>query len=28
VETINFESRILRLLRYRMERIEKSRLPG
>ncbi|WP_189644343.1 DUF922 domain-containing protein [Mesorhizobium sp. M9A.F.Ca.ET.002.03.1.2] len=28
VETINFESRILRLLRYRMERIENGRLPG
>ncbi|TJW72332.1 MAG: DUF922 domain-containing protein, partial [Mesorhizobium sp.] len=28
VETINFESRILRLLRYRMQRIENGRLPG
>ncbi|UVC13061.1 DUF922 domain-containing Zn-dependent protease [Mesorhizobium onobrychidis] len=28
VETINFESRILRLLRYRMERVENGRLPG
>jgi predicted secreted Zn-dependent protease len=28
VEGINFESRILRLLRYRMERIEDGRLPG
>lgn len=28
VEGINFESRILRLLQYRMERIEDGRLPG
>ncbi|MBN9242708.1 MAG: DUF922 domain-containing protein [Mesorhizobium sp.] len=28
VEGINFEDRILRLLRYRMERIENGRLPG
>jgi predicted secreted Zn-dependent protease len=27
VESVNFESRILRLLRYRMERIENGRLP-
>jgi predicted secreted Zn-dependent protease len=28
VEGVNFESRILRLLQYRMERIEAGRLPG
>ena len=28
VEAMNFESRITRLLRYRMERIEKGQLPG
>lgn len=28
VEGINFESRILRLLRYRMQRIEEGRIPG
>ena len=28
VERINFESRMLRLLRYRIERIENGRLPG
>lgn len=28
VEGVNFESRILRLLRYRMERIESGQLPG
>jgi predicted secreted Zn-dependent protease len=28
VETINFESRILRLLRYRIERSQEKRLPG
>lgn len=28
VEGINFESRILRLLKYRIERIEKGQLPG
>ncbi|GLS38096.1 peptidase [Mesorhizobium tianshanense] len=28
IETINFESRMQRLLRYRMERIENGRLPG
>ncbi|UVK37166.1 DUF922 domain-containing protein [Mesorhizobium sp. AR10] len=28
VESVNFESRILRLLRYRIERIENGRLPG
>jgi predicted secreted Zn-dependent protease len=28
VEGINFESRILRLLQYRIERIEDGRLPG
>ncbi len=27
VESVNFESRILRLLRYRMERIGNGRLP-
>lgn len=28
IEGINFESRIIRLLRYRLERIENGRLPG
>ena len=28
IEGINFESRLLRLLKYRMERIESGRLPG
>lgn len=28
IEGINFESRMLRLLRYRLEQIEKGRLPG
>lgn len=28
VESINFERRILRLLRYRLEQIEKGRIPG
>jgi hypothetical protein len=28
IEGVNFESRIIRLLRYRMERIEKAKKPG
>ncbi|MDN2568274.1 DUF922 domain-containing protein [Aquibium sp. A9E412] len=28
IETINFESRIMRLLRYRLEQIEAGRIPG
>ncbi len=28
VESVNFESRILRLLRYRIERVENGELPG
>ena len=28
VESVNFESRILRLLRYRMQRVDGGQLPG
>ncbi len=28
VEGLNFESRIIRLLRYRLERIENGQIPG